>query len=98
MANTAKKSTIIPEGAAELVELSAPAFDSSGKRHSDLYIAVNGVNYLIPAGKKVKVPKFVADEYNRSREAQNKFYSHREEMIETAAASIPSSEPVAVEG
>lgn len=33
-------------------------------------ISVNGVNYLLPKGKTSNVPKFVADEYYRSRKAQ----------------------------
>lgn len=34
-------------------------------------ISINGVNYILPKGKTSRVPKFVAEEYWRSREAQN---------------------------
>lgn len=34
-------------------------------------IAINGVNYILPKGKTSRVPKYVAEEYWRSREAQN---------------------------
>ena len=37
----------------------------------NLLIAVNGVNYLLPKGKQSLVPKFVAEEYERSKKAQN---------------------------
>ena len=36
----------------------------------NLLIAVNGVNYVLPKGKTSKVPKHVAEEYYRSRKAQ----------------------------
>ena len=36
----------------------------------NLFIGVNGVNYILPRGKYSEVPKFVADEYNRSLEAE----------------------------
>ena len=45
-------------------------------------IAVNGVNYVLPKGKTSKVPKFVADEYYRSRKAQQ----HLDEQIDKMLA------------
>ena len=45
-------------------------------------IAVNGVNYLLPKGKTSNVPKFVADEYYRSRKAQQ----HLDEQIDKMLA------------
>lgn len=36
----------------------------------DLFISVNGVNYLLPKGKVSAVPPWVAEEYNRSLRAQ----------------------------
>lgn len=32
----------------------------------NLFISVNGVNYLLPRGKESAVPEFVAREYQRS--------------------------------
>ena len=45
-------------------------------------ISVNGVNYLLPKGKTSNVPKFVADEYYRSRKAQQ----HLDETVEKMLA------------
>ena len=36
----------------------------------DLFISVNGVNYLLPKGKVSHVPQCVAAEYERSLRAQ----------------------------
>ena len=39
----------------------------------NLLVGVNGVNYLLPRGKNSLVPQCVAEEVNRSREAQTAF-------------------------
>ena len=39
----------------------------------NLFIGINGKNYLLPRGKTSRVPKFVADEYNRSLRAQERY-------------------------
>lgn len=36
----------------------------------NLIIGINGVTYVLPRGKTSKVPKFVADEYIRSKKAE----------------------------
>lgn len=46
----------------------------------NFYIAINGVNYLIPKGKEVEVPDFVRDEYERSEAAREAFYNTVETM------------------
>ena len=48
-------------------------------------ISVNGVNYLLPKGKTSKVPKFVADEYYRSRRAQQRLDETVDKMLEEAS-------------
>lgn len=48
----------------------------------NLLISVNGVNYLLPKGKTSNVPKFVADEYYRSRKAQQ----HLDETVDKMLA------------
>ena len=40
----------------------------------NLFVAINGVNYLLPRGKKSMVPKAVADEIARSDLAAERFY------------------------
>ncbi|MBO5123444.1 MAG: hypothetical protein J6B99_09840, partial [Oscillospiraceae bacterium] len=44
-----------------------------GRSNEDpnLLISVNGVNYLVPRGKKSLVPDFLAYEYNRAMEAES---------------------------
>ena len=38
----------------------------------NLFISVNGVNYLLPKGKESAVPPAVAEEYRRSLKAQER--------------------------
>ena len=42
---------------------------AKGSEPKELYVAVNGVNYLVPKGKEVEVPEFVAEEIRRSEAA-----------------------------
>lgn len=39
-----------------------------------VYIAVNGKNYLLPKGKESTVPKHIAEEYERSERAKDKYF------------------------
>ena len=50
----------------------------------NLLVGVNGVNYLLPKGKKSKVPKHVADEIKRSWKAQEAMDQHIDKMLESA--------------
>ena len=47
----------------------------------NLIISVNGVMYLLPKGKTSIVPKFVADEYYRSRKAQQSLDETVEKLL-----------------
>jgi hypothetical protein len=47
-------------------------------------ISVNGVNYVLPKGKKSLVPDFVAEEYHRSQRAQAKLDEKMEQMLEAS--------------
>ena len=51
----------------------------------NLIISVNGVMYLLPKGKTSMVPKFVADEYYRSRKAQQSLDETVEKLLEAAS-------------
>lgn len=64
----------------ERVPLLIPAHDISGHKVEDVFVGVNGVSYIIPAGRKVDVPKSVADEYYRSLEAKSSFYSSMDKL------------------
>lgn len=72
---------------------SAPAvervevFVDKGYANDDpnLIISVNGVMYLLPKGKTSVVPKFVADEYYRSRKAQQSLDETVEKLLKAAS-------------
>ena len=50
----------------------------------NLFVSVNGVNYLLPKGKTSKVPKHVAAEIRRSQKAQEALDKHIDEMLEAS--------------
>ena len=50
----------------------------------NLVIGINGVNYLLPRGKKSTVPDFVAAEFYRSQKAQDKLDETVEQMLEAS--------------
>ena len=50
----------------------------------NLLIGVNGVNYLLPRGKKSLVPDFVAEEFNRTLAAQERLDKNMEQMLEAS--------------
>lgn len=51
----------------------------------NLVIGINGKLYIIPRGKKTKVPRAVAREYERSKHAQAVADDHSAAMVEKAA-------------
>lgn len=73
------KTTARPAAAADKVEITVPR----GPSHDDpnLFISVNGVNYLIPRGQKSMVPIAVAQEYYRSIAAQEALDRRMQSMI-----------------
>lgn len=62
----------------ERVEIYIPR--SGDREDPNLFVAVNGVNYLLPKGKKSMVPKFVAEEIERSNRATEIFYENVDGM------------------
>lgn len=50
----------------------------------NLMIGVNGVNYLLPRGKKSMVPPHVAAEFYRSQKAQEAMDEHVEQMLDAS--------------
>lgn len=50
----------------------------------NLLIGINGVNYVLPRGKTSNVPKFVAEEYYRSRKAQQALDEQVDRMLEAS--------------
>ena len=51
----------------------------------NLIIGINGVTYVLPKGKTSKVPKFVADEYYRSKKAQQALDETVDKMLAEAS-------------
>ena len=83
MANNENKASKPTETAKEnRVEIFVP----KGYANDDpnLFISVNGVNYLLPRGKKSTVPDFVAEEFYRSQKAQERLDQNIEQMLEAS--------------
>ena len=53
---------------------------SAANRDPNFFVAVNGVSYLLPRGKKSKVPDYVAEEIERSRAAEEAMYEAQDEL------------------
>lgn len=71
----ARKNTELREG---MVSVTVPR--ANGNEDPNLFISINGVNYLIPRGKTSVVPAAVAEEYYRSERAKDKFYETAESL------------------
>ena len=50
----------------------------------NFFVSVNGVNYLLPRGKKSLVPDFVAAEIERSKRATEAQDEKMEQMLEAS--------------
>lgn len=66
----------------ERVEIFIPKTNANDEPH--LFVSVNGVNYLLPKGKKSSVPPEVAYEINRSIEAQERLDATIDKMLEAS--------------
>lgn len=55
----------------------------------NFFVAVNGKSYLLPRGKKSKVPAEVAEEIERAIKAQEALDNRKDEML--AAAQSPKT-------
>ena len=51
----------------------------------NLFVGVNGVNYLLPRGKKSMVPAAVAAEIERSDRASDRLYQSMDERKQTGS-------------
>lgn len=54
--------------AEERVDIYIPR--AASNEDPNLFVSVNGMNFLLPKGKTSSVPKFVADEVERAKRAQ----------------------------
>ena len=73
----------------ERVELFVPK--GAANDEPNLVIGVNGVNYVLPRGKKSLVPAFVKAEYDRSIAAQEKYDTTVDELLEVANTPLPGA-------
>ena len=61
-------------------------FIPKGQANEDpnLFVSVNGKNYLLPRGKKSKVPPEIAEEIRRANEAEEMMDEHIDEMLKAS--------------
>lgn len=78
MATEKKETTTVDER----VEIFVPKGYANDE--PNLLISVNGVNYLLPKGKSSKVPKFIAEEFYRSQNAQEALDKRVDKMLEAS--------------
>ncbi len=82
---TEKKTETVPEPY-ELEEIFIPR--AGAKEDPNLFVSVNGKNFLIPKGKKSKVPRYIADEIRRAERARDDF----EAFVDQATAAAQQAE------
>lgn len=70
----------------ELEEIFIPR--AGAKEDPNLFVSVNSKNFLIPKGKKSKVPRYIADEIRRSERARDAF----EAFVDEATAAAQQAE------
>jgi hypothetical protein len=56
-----------------------------GNEDPNFFVAVNGVNYVLPRGKRVMVPAHIADEIKRAEKAQEAWDAKSAAMAEEAS-------------
>ena len=83
MANNENKAT---KPAETVVEDRVEVFVPKGYANDEpnLFVSVNGVNYLLPKGKKSLVPAHVAAEIERSKRAAEKQDEKIDQMLEAS--------------
>lgn len=81
---TTTQAPATPEAAKKMepqpVEVFIPR-SSNANDDPNMFVSVNGVNYLLPRGKKSLVPVEVAEEINRSIKAQEALDQRIDEML-----------------
>lgn len=66
----------------EKVELFIPR--GAANDDPNFFISVNGVNYILPRGKKSMVPPHIKAEYERSVKAQERMDENIDKMLEAS--------------
>lgn len=57
----------------------------------NLFVGVNGVNYILPRGKKSMVPPHIKAEIERSLAAQNTMDERVDELLQKANQPLPGA-------
>lgn len=70
------------EAQPERVPITIPRGDK--RDDSNLFVSVNGVNYLLPKGQTSMVPPEVAQEIKRAWEAERLMDEHSRELLENS--------------
>lgn len=78
-----EKKTKAESKKAERVTVRIPMF--SEKEEPDMFVGINGVNYLIPKNKDVEVPVFVKEELDRAERARQAAINSKSEMLRRAS-------------
>ena len=53
---------------------------ANGSNEMNFFVGVNGVNYVLPRGKKHMVPDFVAEEIKRGLAAEDAMYDAQDKL------------------
>lgn len=83
---TVAETVAVEETENDLVELYVPKGNVNDE--PNLFIGVNGKNWLLPKGKKSMVPRFIKAEYDRSVAAQEAADERIDEMIEATKQPV----------
>lgn len=67
----------------ERVEVFVPK--GASNEDPNLFVSVNGVSYLLPRGKRSRVPAHIAEEIERSNKAQEAWDEKSAAMVEEAS-------------
>ena len=84
MATTTTKTTT--KSNADYVDIYVPK--GYANEEPNLFVSVNGVNYLLPKGKTSKVPPHIAAAVKRSLRAQERQDENAEKLLEKAKQPI----------
>lgn len=71
----------------KMVDIDIPRA-ASRTEDPNVFVSVNGKNYLLPKGKKSRVPEYVAKEIRRSWKATDKFNETADSIIEKSAEKL----------
>jgi hypothetical protein len=82
MANENTQTNKAAKAADDRVEILVPKGYANDE--PNIVIGVNGVNYVLPRGKRSKVPKHIAEEFYRSQAAQEALDKRVDEMLEAS--------------